>query len=177
MREKVIIVEGTHDVQHLKKLFPTIEIISVNGSEIDEQALIYLKKLDITHDMILCLDPDHAGERIRKKLSQSLKHVYHVFFNPEQARSNNQKKIGVEHMSLEDIKKAFEHIHFETKTHQSDITSDFLYDMALIGHPQSKQKRQKLSQKLHLGQVNGKTLIKRLKQFEYQQSDITEVFS
>lgn len=177
MRKKVIIVEGTHDVQHLKKIFLDVEIISVNGSEIDQNALIYLKKLDLTHDMILCLDPDHAGERIRKKLSQSLTHVYHVFFDPKQAKSGNQKKIGVEHMTLEDIKKAFEHIKFETKTHQSDITSDFLYDIKLIGHPQSKQKRQELSKKLHLGQVNGKTLLKRLKQFEYQKSDIIEVLS
>lgn len=177
MRTKVIVVEGTHDVQHLNQIFPTIEIVSVNGSEIDVHVLRYLKKLDETCDIILCLDPDHAGERIRKKLSQSLKHVFHVFFDPKQAISSNLKKIGVEHMHHDDIKKAFEHIHFETTSSQSDITSTFLYEMELIGQPQSKEKRAILSQKLHLGQVNGKTLLKRLRQFDYKKSDIIEVLS
>jgi len=177
MKKQVIVVEGTHDVQHLKKIFTNTEIVSVNGSSIDEKVLKFLMKLEESHQIILCLDPDHAGERIRNILSSKLKHVSHVFFDQNKAISANRKKIGVEHMSKEDITEAFENIQIVNLEHSSDITSSFLYDMRLIGQKESKRLRNQLSEKLNLGHVNGKTLLNRLQLFDYKKIDITEVLS
>ncbi len=177
MKKQVIVVEGTHDVQRLKEIFSDIEIISVNGSSIDEKSLNLLTKLDQNHQIILCLDPDHAGERIRTYLSNKLQNVAHVFFDRQKAISENKKKIGVEHMSTKDILKSFEHIQVVSQKHSSDITASFLYEVGLIGQTESKKMRSQLSNKLHLGQVNGKTLLNRLQLFDYKKQDIIEVLS
>jgi ribonuclease M5 len=177
MKKQVIVVEGTHDVQRLKRIFEHTEIISVNGSSIDEKALNLLMKLDESHQIILCLDPDYAGERIRSFLSNKLKNVSHVFFDRQKAISNNGKKIGVEHMSSKDILKAFENIKVIKHENASDITSSFLYEMKLIGQKESKKLRSSLAEKLHLGQVNSKTLLNRLQFFDYKKRDIIEVLS
>src|SRR5690554_3232556 len=110
MRPKVFVVEGKNDFSRLKQLYTDIFIIITNGSEILEDSVEALIKLDETHDIILFLDPDYAGKRIRHKLASQLKHVYHAFIEQDKAHSKNHKKIGVEHAKKEDIEYALKHI-------------------------------------------------------------------
>ncbi len=175
MRSKVFVVEGRNDVSRLKQIYPDIEMITTNGSAMDPDKIEVIQKLDETHDIILFLDPDHAGERIRRLLGKTLKHVFHAFIDQDAAKSKNGKKVGVEHASQLVIEKALENIQMIATDTKSDITHAFLYDMGLTGSPFSKQNRQKIAKTLHIGYTNGKTLYHRLRMFGISQNQVIEV--
>lgn len=175
MRPRVVVVEGRNDASRLKQIYPDIKIITTNGSAIKEDSVQLLKELDDTYDIILFLDPDHAGERIRRLLSKQLKHIYHAFIDRDVAYSKNMKKIGIEHASEDDIKNALGDIQAVHQESTSDITYSFLHDMKLTGNKDSKKLRDIVSKKLRLGHVNGKTLYQRLKMFEISQNRVIEV--
>jgi len=175
MRPKVVVVEGKNDFSRLKQIDKDMFIITTNGSAILKSSIDALKKLDETHDIILFLDPDYAGTRIRHKLEKMLKHVYHAFIDQEEAYSKNRKKIGIEHASTKTILNSLSKVYRKNENHQSDIDISFLYNQGLIGKPDSKQKRTLLSKKLHIGHVNGKTLLLRLHHFNLTKKDVCEV--
>ena len=175
MRPQVVVVEGRNDASRLKQIFSDLLIITTNGSAIKEDSVHLLKELDETHDIILFLDPDHAGERIRRLLSKELNHVFHAFIDREIAYSKNMKKIGIEHASEDDIRKALVDIQAVHHTSKSDMTYSFLHDMKLTGQKDSKVLRDMVAKKLKLGHVNGKTLYQRLKIFEISQKRVEEV--
>ena len=177
MRPKIFVVEGRNDASRLKQIYPDITIITTNGSAINPDSVEVLKELDQTHDIVLFLDPDHAGERIRRLLGKSLTHVYHAFLNQEDAHSKNGKKIGVEHASADDIMlalKDIQNVHYDST---SDVTHSFLHEMKLTGNLNSKKIRNHLSGILKIGHVNGKTLYQRLKLFNISKKQIVEVLS
>jgi len=174
MRPQIYVVEGKNDMMRLKSLFPNIQVITTNGSAIDLSTLDVLENLDQTHDIILFLDPDHAGDRIRRIVSKKLKHVFHAFLDQEEAISDNGKKVGVEHASDEVIKKALHMMRPYVKS-SSDVTHAFLNELKLTGHSDSKQRRMILTKALHIGYVNGKTLYQRLHLFGITQKEVIEV--
>jgi ribonuclease M5 len=110
-------------------------------------------------------------------IAKELTHVKHVFLDRKLATSKKGDKVGLEHMKDEDIIAAFQMLHALNTSNVSDITSTFLYEMGLMGHTSSQAKRQQLSTHLHIGDVNGKTLMKRLIAFGYTQKDIIEVMN
>jgi ribonuclease M5 len=177
MRPKVIVVEGKNDAFKISSIFPEIKVVTTNGSAIDLDAVNLLKKLDETHDIILLTDPDHAGERIRRLLSKSLKHVYHVFLNRDLAISGNGKKVGIEHASEADIRRSLENIKMVSKMSTSDVTHAFLHDSGLTGSKHSQLLRDILSNNLGIGKTNGKSLYQRLHMFDITQEQIIEVLS
>jgi ribonuclease M5 len=176
MRPKVFVVEGRNDASRLRSIFQDIAVITTNGSAINPEAVEALKTLDQTHDIVLFLDPDHAGERIRRLLTKELRHCYHAFIDKEVAFSKNKRKIGIEHASEADIKEALKDIKMVHQQSQSDVTHAFLYAYGLTGHKDSREKREKLSKVLRIGYVNGKTLYHRLHMFQIMEKDIIEVF-
>jgi ribonuclease M5 len=177
MRPQVIVVEGKNDKSRLNSVFPHIDVLMTNGSAIELSTIDILEKLDETHDIILFLDPDYAGDRIRRILSHKLNHVFHAFIDQKVSTSKNGKKVGVEHATDEDIKNALSHIRHTKKHEKSDITYSFLYDYQLIGHEKSKMLRMTLTKVFHIGYVNGKTLYQRLHMFGIKQKQIIEVLS
>lgn len=177
MRKQVFIVEGAHDASKLVEVLGPVHIITTNGSEISSDTLDVIKTLDETHDLIIFTDPDFAGERIRKIVSKDLQNVYHAFLKRQQAFSKNKKKIGIEHASKQDILEALSHMQLVKNQSICDIDMAFLYDYGLIGQANSKDKRAYLSEQLHLGHVNAKTLIKRLMLFGIDKKKIEEVMN
>lgn len=177
MRHQVFVVEGKNDASRLRQIYPDIQIITTNGSAIDPERIEVLKTLDETHDIVLFLDPDHAGERIRRILGKSLTHVYHAFIDQKQAHSKNGKKIGVEHASRLTIDEALKDMLKIQEGSKSNVTHAFLYDMGLTGSKDSKKRRLRLTQALKIGYTNGKTLYHRLKMFDISQEKIIEVLS
>lgn len=177
MRPKVYVVEGKNDYAKLKQLYPDMFVLTTNGSEILDSTLDALIKLDETHDIILFLDPDYPGKRIRDHLASKLKNAYHAFIEKDKAHSKNFKKLGVEHASSEDIEKALKDMYKPTYQQETDIDMFFLYDVKLVGHKESKVLREKLSKDLHLGHANGKTLLQRLNAFGISKKDVCEVIS
>ena len=172
--EKLYVVEGTHDESILKQIDPKIKTISVGGSEIKKDVIEFLKAQQNRFDVVLFLDPDHAGERIRNTLSQKLNQVSHIFLDKKKSISKNGKKIGVEHASLEDLKVALNHEIKEQET-KSDLTLIFFESVGLTGKKNSKTLRIELASHFHIGYVNAKTLLKRLSWLKINQKQIKEL--
>ena len=176
MKDKIYVVEGIHDEDKLKSIFKDIKTISVNGSEVSQDSIDLLNKLSKTHEIVLVLDPDHPGAKIRNFLEAELSNVKHVFFDKNDCISKNGKKVGIEHASNEVIKDRLKY-EISNIISDSDITYDFLYQMKLIGNDNSKALREKVSKHFHIGITNSKTLLKRLMWLGIKTEELAEVVS
>ncbi len=156
----VIVVEGKNDANKLKSIFANIDIIITNGSEISEQTLVDIYKASLKNEVILCLDPDGPGEKIRRRILEVVPSVHQVFAKKDLAISANKKKIGIEHMSKEDILEMFKNI--KESKNNGVITYMELYE---LGYMTSKEKRIRLCECLNISYCNGKQLLKRLNMF------------
>ncbi len=174
MFKEVVVVEGIHDELRLKEIFSDIDTISTNGSEVSEALLESLEQLAKTRDLILFLDPDSAGERIRRIISTRILNVKHAFITYDEGVSKNHKKVGIEHASKETIMTALQ-LSKETIEKRSDVTFDYLVDRGLINQPYSKELRLMVCNQLRIGYVNSKGLLKRLHMFSISIKDIEGV--
>lgn len=165
----VIVVEGKNDANKIKTIFPDVDVIITNGSEINKNTLETIAKVSLTDDVVLCLDPDGPGEKIRRKILEYTDNVHQVFAKKHKAISNNKKKVGIEHMSKEDILEMFENIKINKK--QNTISYIDLYN---LGYMESREKRQKLCDRLNISYCNGKQLLKRLNMFGITIEEIKE---
>ena len=171
-KQKVVVVEGYHDLAVLKRIFPDIDIVITNGSEISEETLNELAILHKTRGLILFLDPDFQGERIRNIINTHVGETSHAFLPKEKCISKNKKKVGIEHAKDEDIIEALSQLKHSSKYTDSDITMKDLYELHLVGTKDAKEKRKRISDKTGIGLANGKTLLKKLHMFGIKKTDL-----
>ena len=168
-----MIVEGKHDLSRLKQVFPNLSVLITNGSAVSDEFLELVKNLSEKNEVILLLDPDYSGERIRRIISSYCPNVSHAFVRREVAISKNGKKVGVEHVDLEILKNVLNNVS-KSDFHENISVQD-LYDLGLIGNKESKKKRKLLCDKLNIGYVNGKQLAHRLNLFNITLKQVKEV--
>lgn len=174
MKPQVFVVEGKNDIAKLKRLYPNINVVGVNGSETNQDTIDYLKTINNTHEIILCMDPDYPGKQIRTKLENELNNVSHIFFNRKTAKSKNKKKIGLEHIDDEILKAEINNIiKFSEGVNNLEIND--LFDLKLIGHKNSKEKRLKLTNYLKIDNCNGKRLLNRLNSLGIAKDKLNEI--
>ena len=153
----VIVVEGKNDKNKLENIFKDSFIIITNGSEINIKTLETIKELSKTNEIVLCLDPDGPGERIRKKIMEYVPACSNVYAKKKDAISKNRRKVGIEHMTTSDIIDLFKEIHKTTNTG----TIEFI-ELYKLGLASSRTKREMLCEKLNISYCNAKQLLKRL---------------
>ncbi|MCI5938694.1 MAG: ribonuclease M5 [Bacilli bacterium] len=157
----VIVVEGKNDVNKLKNIYPECEFIITNGSAVSKETLELIRICSINNEVIICVDPDGPGEKIRRIICSYVPNVNHVFAKKADAISKNRKKIGIEHMHRDSIKEMFSNVKM-VKQSKSNITYADLYKIGLMD---SKEKRNKICEKLHISYCNGKQFLKRINMF------------
>lgn len=163
----IIVVEGKNDANKIKSIFNDAHVIITNGSEINMDTIMDIKKASEFDEVILCLDPDGPGEKIRRKIVEFVPNVSHVFAIKEKAISSNKKKIGIEHMSKEGLLELFSDVKCVKK--EKNITYVDLYNMGLMNN---KAKRVKLCKALNISYCNGKQLLKRINMFGITMEEI-----
>lgn len=168
----VVIVEGKNDYNKIKSIYPHLDILITNGSAISDEFLNLVNKVSEKKEIVLCLDPDFAGEKIRKRLLEVVPDAHHIFPNRSDAISKNGKKVGVEHMTTENIKKVFSNI--KTKTNGGSITNDDLLKLGLVGCKGSRIKREQLGKRLGIGYTNSKQMLNRLNMFNISYKEIVD---
>ncbi len=161
MYNEVIVVEGKNDQERIAKLYKDALVITTNGSQISKETLTAIKTLSQTHKIILLLDPDYPGERIRSIITDIVPDAQQAFIRKKDAISTSKKKVGVEHATDKIIREAIDNL--LTKSDKAPlITLEMLYDLELCGTNDSKDNRNKLSDILGIGQPNSKTFLKRI---------------
>ena len=171
---KVIVVEGKNDYSKIKKVFPNSQIVITNGSAVSDDIINELKLLSKDNEIVLFLDPDYPGEKIRKTIMASIPNCSHAYIEKSKAISRNKKKVGVEHATLEDIQSSLKDINQVNSSNTTDVTFLDLYEWGLIGQDTSKEKREKLCVSFGIGYANGKQLLHKLQMFNINKEKVLE---
>lgn len=174
---EIVVVEGKNDASRIRKIYPHINVLITNGSEVSEEFILNLKKLEETNDIILFLDPDYPGQRIRHLLEQNLNHPKHAFIEKAKAKDDRKHKVGVEHATDSDIINSLNNLLTISNKELGNLTSIDLIDLGLVGKEDSKEKRILLANHYPIGYTNGKTLLKRLNYLNLKKEDIEVVLN
>jgi ribonuclease M5 len=173
--KEVIVVEGYHDLAKLKAIYPEIDVYITNGSEISENTLVELKVLNESRGLILFLDPDYQGERIRRILSDYVGPTKHAFLTKKDCINKNKTKVGIEHANSTKIIEALSSVYTMKKDIKDSVKISDLYRLGLIGNNNSKALRLLIGETLGIGLNNGKTLLYKINMFGISLEEIEAV--
>ena len=155
----IVVVEGKTDVAFLSNYIET-EFVITNGSEISKDTIDYLKNKSSHTKIYVLTDPDSPGKRIRDVLDNNIKGLIHCFIKKENSIKNG--KVGVAEGNINEILEALNEGITTKETKNGNLTMNDLCELGYTGNSNSFEKRKELSEKLHLGFCNAKTLLKRL---------------
>lgn len=160
MFTEIFVVEGTHDQQKLESIYPGVQCIVTNGSEIAETTIALIRTAAAVRGVILFLDPDHPGRKITDRILAEVPGAKIAFLPRRAAISPNGRKVGVEHASAIAIDHALKGIYTVCDQVSGAVTGADLYARGLAGTPDAAIRRELLSEKLGLPVSNAKTLLK-----------------
>lgn len=165
----VVIVEGKSDTNKLKALF-NVRTIETNGSALDEKTIALIKLAEQENQIILFLDPDGPGEKIRKQVVNILTKPFQQCFIKKTDMKKKAKKIGIAEANNEAIINAFQNL--LTYHPQTNSLSLREYDELNLN---SKQKRAFLCTYLKISLCNNKQLLKRLNMLGYDFKTLKDI--
>ena len=136
--QEVIVVEGKADTEVLRHAVEA-DTIETNGSALSDATLQAIQRADAKHAF---LTKDEAGRQIK------------------------HHSLGIEYASADDIRQALSKVYTASDVDMtSDITRSDLVRYGLMAGANAAQRREHVSERLGLGYVNGKQLLKRLNMF------------
>ncbi|MDY0236394.1 MAG: ribonuclease M5 [Gudongella sp.] len=159
MIKEVIVVEGKDDISAVKAALEC-EIVSTNGFNYGKKLVSTLKSLQERRGLIILLDPDFEGERIRRDLAKQIPQAKHAYLSQNKAMKKDN--IGVENAKPEDIIEAI------NKARPVKIELVKIFDkqdlvlFGLSGSDSASRRRKKLGELLGIGYTNAKGLLNRL---------------
>jgi ribonuclease M5 len=162
MIKEVIVVEGKDDTASIRRAVHA-DTIETGGSAIDRGTIERIRLAQQRRGVIIFTDPDHAGERIRKIISDKVPGCKHAFITVEEATLKDD--IGVENASPATIHRALERVRTEFSGMETDIGWEHLIQAGFISHPRAAERRLQLGKILGIGYCNGKQLYKRCTMF------------
>ena len=172
----VIVVEGQSDVNKLCLLVDA-DFVITNGSEVSRETLDYIKELSLTRDIIVLTDPDYPGMRIRTLVNEYVPNCYNAFVDKN--KSIKHHKVGVAECENEEILRALKDMikYQEIEVKEDLLNEKDLFELGLNGKANSKDLRNIVSLKFHLGPVNSKSLLKRLNMLGIDKNTLKEVLN
>ena len=171
MIKEVIVVEGVNDTKRLKSFFD-VDTIETHGLGLNKSTIELIKEINSKRGVILFLDPDTPGEKIRNRLNSEIPNLKNAFVLKEDARTS--KKVGVEHASKQILEEALNNLVTYAECKES-LSEDEFYELGLKGNENSINKRDLVSKTFHLGKCNGKTMFKRINMLGLTYDDIKKI--
>ena len=171
MIRELIVVEGKNDTKRLKSFFD-VDTIETHGMGLGKETIELIRKANGKRGVILFLDPDSPGEKIRSRLNEAIPGLKNAFVMKEDART--AKKVGIEHASKEILEEALSHLVSYGEFEESLSDGEF-YALGLKGGEESAKRREKVSAAFHLGKCNAKTMFKRINMLGISFEDIEKV--
>ena len=163
---EIIVVEGKDDTTAIKRAVHA-DTIETNGSAINDETLRRIAHAQNKRGVIVFTDPDYPGRRIRAIIEERVPGVKHAFLPKAKTIAKNGRGLGIEHASDKDIREALKTVYTPSSMAQvEEISLEDLMTARLIGHPQSKERRNRIGEILNIGMTNGKQLHKRLMMFQ-----------
>lgn len=171
MIKEVIVVEGTNDTKRLKSFFE-VDTIETHGLGLSKETIELVKQANKKRGVILFLDPDTPGEKLRTRLNKEVPGCKNAFVLKEDART--KKKVGIEHADKQTLEEALNNLVTYSEDKES-LTLEEYNELGLSGMPDSVQRREKITRAFHIGKCNAKTMYKRLNMLGVTLEEIKEV--
>lgn len=168
----IIVVEGKTDKDFIES-FIDAEIVTTNGSDVPCETLNYLIEASKNRSIIILTDPDFPGSKIRQKILDAIPNAKQAFMRKEDCIKRH--KVGVAESNKEAVLEALDHLLEVKEDRTSDLTPNDLYELGLLGQPDSKEKRIKVMEAFHLGYGSSKVLLKRAKALGLNKVDLERV--
>lgn len=166
--KEVIIVEGRDDVDAVQKAV-NADIIATHGYGISTATLNRIRHAYKTRGIIILTDPDHAGSRIRKRLTELFPDAGQAYVSRNEASCRDD--IGIENARPEVIRRAIEAAGrtMIRKEPQFDERDMAYYGLTGEG---SKERRDAVGRKLGIGYGNAKAFLKRLNNYGISRQEL-----
>ena len=182
--DRAIVVEGRDDADAVSRACDAL-IIPTHGFGITAETWSVIAKAHEEKGLIILTDPDHAGEEIRRRLSERFPGSVQCYLAREDALRDED--IGVENASPEAIGKALlralslhgssaEGTAAESRPFREVTTAD-LAELGLTGADGASQRRAAVCRDLGIGCCNGKALLTRLRGFRIGYEDLRDAVS
>lgn len=157
--QEVIVVEGRHDTERLRKYYDC-DTIETGGTSLGKEVMDRIASAQQTRGVIVFTDPDSAGNRIRNAVNRAVPGCKNAFVDRDAAHTT--KKVGVEHAAYGPIEQALENLVTYSDHPSKQITVDEFYELGLIGGNDSAALRTKIGKIFHIGGGSAKTILHRL---------------
>lgn len=171
MIKEVIVVEGRDDVIAVKRAMDA-EMIITHGFGIKEDTFKRIEFAQKRKGVIIFTDPDHAGEKIRKRIADRVKGCKHAFLPRDQATKNGD--IGIENASPENIILALNKVRTESQSARDEFKQIDLIKNDLIGSNKASFRRDELGKHLGIGYANAKQFLNRLNNYGITREEFEE---
>lgn len=175
MIKEVIVVEGKDDTVAIKRAVDA-DTIETGGSAIDDKVIQRIKLAQARRGVIVFTDPDHAGERIRKIISNAVPGCKHAFI-AKHLVDPGKGSVGVEHASPEAIREALANVHNEEVDAPEIIFWTDLMQAKLVNHAQSAERRAQMGLILGIGYCNGKQFHKRCRMYRISKEEFEQALA
>ena len=162
MIKEVIVVEGRNDISAVKRAVD-VELIATSGFGITNKTIERIKSAQLRCGVIILTDPDYAGEKIRRTISEKVKGCKHAFLPRELATKDGD--IGVENASPESIRAALSKVKTEVGEDRHEFDMNDLVIFNLSGNAQAASTRDKVGRELGIGYGNSKQFLNRLNRY------------
>lgn len=171
---EVIVVEGHHDTEKLRKYFDC-ETIETGGTSLPESVMNRIKAAQKTRGVIVFTDPDSPGNRIRNLINQNIPGCKNAFVMKKDAHTT--KKVGVEHAGYEALKEALQNVVTYQEDSYTGLSMTDMMELGLSGKDDSTQLREKVGAYFHIGNGTAKTMLRRINFAKITKEELERVIS
>lgn len=168
--KEVLVVEGKMDVAAINKAVRA-DCIITGGFTLSPRTLTDIKAAYEKRGIIILTDPDSAGERIRKFLTERFPLAKHAFI--PRAEATAQGDIGVEQAKPSAIRAALAKVRTQDLTPSETFTAADLIAYGLSGNEQAAERRAQVGAELGIGFANAKTFLRRLNTYGISRDEFT----
>lgn len=162
MIKEVIVVEGKNDVHAVKRAVEA-DCLTTGGFGLTPYSIDKIQQAYTKRGIIILTDPDCAGERIRRFLSERFPKAKHAFVPKEDATAKND--VGIEQASGEAIRIALSKVRYQDFQPGNEFTLTDLMFSGLNGIHDAGARRALVGAKLGIGYANAKTFLQRLNNY------------
>lgn len=170
MLKEVLVVEGKMDTVAIRKALEA-DTIETGGFTLAPYTLRAIEAAYKKRGIIILTDPDGAGERIRRFLTERFPEAGQAFIPKVQATAHND--VGVEQAQPEAILAALAKVRHHEYRPQQEFTANDLFKNNLNGSPSAAAHRDALGAELGIGYGNAKRFLERLNHYGVSREEFT----
>lgn len=162
MLKEVLVVEGKMDTAAIRKALEA-DTIETGGFTLAPYTLRQIEAAYKKRGIIILTDPDGAGERIRRFLTQRFPDAGQAFIPKRDATANDD--VGVEQAAPQAILAALGKVRRHEYSPRNEFTHMDLFRHNLTGSERAAERRDALGAELGIGYGNAKRFLERLNRY------------